>query len=327
MIPFTHTDLFLSPNAPRKPYELRPGKEKLSVHWGQRKLLLTEMAFLTRECCRGPAPTIVYAGAAPGIHIPTLSTLFPEVTFHLYDPVSFGFSETPKLHLYQRKFTSEDAENWSKQKEEEKERNILFISDIRTADHRVMTPQENEETIIQDLQLQETWYHQIRPVSALLKFRLPYPSTSRNPTFTYLDGLMMKQVWSPQTTTETRLIPNGQRREYDLVTYEQQLFYHNTEVREKVLYQNPWTLTTDPIDPPELLNDYDSVAEASILREYLQSRGSSGDLRSVIDLSRQLTRGMSQQGVNLNSLRHSDIKSTTKRVENRRHLRGCRDPN
>lgn len=319
MIPFTRDTLILSTSAPGKPYRPRLESEKLSVHWGQRKLLLSEIAFLTQATSQQalPNPIVVYAGAAPGLHLPFLSSLFPTMTFHLYDPAPFGLTATSQLHLYQRKFNHDDAQNWARHSE------VLFISDIRTADHLAMTPDQNEINIIEDLRIQETWYHLMHPVSALLKFRLPYPSTKTAPTFRYLDGTIMKQIWAPQMTTETRLIPNGQIRDYDLVTYESQMFYHNTEIRESATFQNPFTLTDRPIDPPELINDFDSVAETWILQEYLKSRGRTPDSVTVIQLSRRITREMSNQHVTLVSLRNSEIKSTTKQAARKYSNRGA----
>jgi hypothetical protein len=326
MLSFTRETLCLSPDAPGKPYRQRSKSEKLAVHWGQRKLLLTEITFLTQMWPRQslPQPIVVYAGAAPGLHLPLLSSLFPAMTFHLYDPAPFGLTATSHLHLYQRKFTDDDARAWARRSD------ILFISDIRTADHMVMSAEQNEASIIQDLRMQETWYHLIQPVAALLKFRLPYPTTQQPPcdpkteteTFRYLDGCLLKQVWSPQMTTETRLIPNGNTRDYNLMTYESQMFYHNTEIRERHQFSNPLTHTHQPIDPPELENDFDSVAEAWILHEYLQTIKPVVHPQDVIDLSRRLTREMNSQRVTLASLRTSELKSTTKRAASKQSHRG-----
>ena len=62
-------------------------KESLQIypncHWGQRKLLFSELEFLTKvsfhlnldEC------VVVYVGAARGTHISILASLFPNVRF------------------------------------------------------------------------------------------------------------------------------------------------------------------------------------------------------------------------------------------------------
>ena len=63
--------------------------------WGQRKLLLMELEFLTNFSKDGD--TVLYVGAGPGDHIPFLAgQLFPKLKFILYDAVPFGFD--PELH-------------------------------------------------------------------------------------------------------------------------------------------------------------------------------------------------------------------------------------
>ena len=56
---------------------------------------------------------------------------------------------------------------------------------------------------------------------------------------------------------------------WDCKVYESLMFYHNVVTREKTTYLNPFTHDNKPIMFPELLNDYDSLAEANIFREYL----------------------------------------------------------
>ena len=53
-------------------------------HAGQLKLLCSEIAFL--NTFKGHPYTVVYAGAAPGTHIPRLALMFPEMRFILVDP-------------------------------------------------------------------------------------------------------------------------------------------------------------------------------------------------------------------------------------------------
>ena len=65
-----------------------------TTHIGQRKLLMTEVLFLSK--CAKINDTIVYAGAAPGLHIPFLQSLFANkrLKYELYDPRAFGIPET-----------------------------------------------------------------------------------------------------------------------------------------------------------------------------------------------------------------------------------------
>eukprot|EP01113_Clastostelium_recurvatum_P023758 TRINITY_DN2832_c0_g1_i4.p1 TRINITY_DN2832_c0_g1~~TRINITY_DN2832_c0_g1_i4.p1 ORF type:complete len:249 (+),score=62.08 TRINITY_DN2832_c0_g1_i4:51-797(+) len=82
----------------RTPYQRRQGEAKTVDHWGQRKLLLSEIEFLSRfasASAAGPSSSsssssssmvVVYAGAAPGTHIPFLQRLFPRLRWILVDP-------------------------------------------------------------------------------------------------------------------------------------------------------------------------------------------------------------------------------------------------
>jgi hypothetical protein len=68
--------------------------EYLSTHWGQRKLFLTELQFLTYCICEKYKNKtkfiVIYTGAASGDHLPFLASLFSHVEFHLYDPKEFN---------------------------------------------------------------------------------------------------------------------------------------------------------------------------------------------------------------------------------------------
>ncbi len=99
---------------PREKYVPHDKREHTSsvLHRGQRKLLMSEIGALIRL---DPAKqyTAVYAGAAPGIHIPLLSKLFPNLVFHLYDPAPFRIKETERIKLFNACFTDETAQSYT----------------------------------------------------------------------------------------------------------------------------------------------------------------------------------------------------------------------
>ena len=64
----------LKNNFPRMVYRIRNEIEKTCLHWGQRKLLISEIEFLTKYSRKND--TILYIGAAPGIHINILIHLY-----------------------------------------------------------------------------------------------------------------------------------------------------------------------------------------------------------------------------------------------------------
>jgi hypothetical protein len=136
---------YITKDWPRLKYKRRTGEYKVQLHWGQRKLLLSEIEFLTLYTLSKSKPSkkseksneskkwiVVYAGAADGRHDIYLSTLFHNCEFHLYDPATFdkNLVEYATTHnnikIFNEYFTDEIAASY-KDKE-----NILFICDIRT---------------------------------------------------------------------------------------------------------------------------------------------------------------------------------------------------
>lgn len=231
---FLH-ELNITSNYPRLPYKVREEKDKVNViHFGQLKLLLSEIRFLTEYNEMGKV--IVYAGAAPGHHIGYLADMFPEHRFELYDPCEFSKSLEghSRISCHREYFTNSLAERLGNEFGAE---GVLFISDIRTADHRQMTEEENERCILKDNEWQKQWVQAMRPKKAMLKFRCPYPDRIPGTT-QYLDGQIWIQSFNRRSGTETRLIPiEGDdcsyttMREYDHIEYEEKLFFFNEKVR------------------------------------------------------------------------------------------------
>jgi hypothetical protein len=115
---------------PRRKYVPRGRNEVLSVmHLGQRKLLMSELGAL-RRLDANTQYVAVYAGAAPGIHIPLLAELFPNATFHLYDPAPFQITETERIKLFNEYFTDDIARTYSRDGIPMTTR-VVFICDIR----------------------------------------------------------------------------------------------------------------------------------------------------------------------------------------------------
>lgn len=249
-IPFSR-----SPSTRRIPYRDRPSICKLSLHSGQRKLLLVEAEFLTEF---GPrAKTVVYAGAAPGIHIRLLAKMFPDNVFELYDPRPFSkrLENVSNIHIHQDYFTDEVAKSFASKP-------TLFMCDIRSGDSE---DRDFEDHIVTNMQSQMRWVEMMHPVQSLLKFRLPFtPGTTQ-----YLDGKIVLQPWAPIMSTECRLITDGKStREYDHTTHEQQLYRHNIAGRLQT-YDYP---AIGKIDSPGLDRCYDCTAEVNILSNWFRSR-------------------------------------------------------
>jgi cap2 methyltransferase len=218
-VPFSR---ILAPDAPRLKYRRRKGESKTVIHWGQRKLFMSELEFLTDYATAGA--TVVYAGAAPGTHTRYLIELFPNCSFVLVDPAPFSskLTEGPRCLLRQELFTDELAREFAGIP------NVLFMCDIRSCDWSMMNDAEVEDKVMDDMGAQMRWHDIIQPRKSMLKFRLPWTAGKTE----YLSGQVYVQAFGPITTTETRLIPDGHTLAmWDNQQYEDQLFYFNTVTR------------------------------------------------------------------------------------------------
>ena len=271
---FTRT---LLAEAPEKPYQSRNKEFKSVIHWGQRKLLMSEIEFLTMYGTGDQ--TVVYAGAAPGTHITYLAELFPTLRFVLVDPAPFTVKETDRITIINDLFTDALARQLHDQHER-----ILFVSDIRRADpfQAGMTSDEVERIIKEDNAMQRGWHTIMEPERSMLKFRLPWDDGRTE----YLDGDVYLPVWGPVTTTETRLITHHksvQTKWYDNRKYESQMFYFNRVTRPSLFEHD---VRGEGID-----HCYDCRAEIHILSEYLKRCAPAGDIsRHVSEMSETISR-------------------------------------
>ncbi|CAK0867256.1 unnamed protein product [Prorocentrum cordatum] len=226
--------------AQEREYRAREAEAKTVCHWGQRKLMLAEVEFLTKYY--DEARTVVYAGAAPGTHMVCLADLFPKLKFVLVDPRPFSShlvkaqgrllvegTEEPRIEIREGFFTDEMAKEFSQCA------GVLFISDVRTSDDhdvgiqgagsragkRASNPRSvepegpppaassalasvlypSQQYVQGDMERQQSWHRLMRPVASSFKFRLPWDDG----TTTYLSGDIHLPVWGGPTTTECRL--------------------------------------------------------------------------------------------------------------------------
>eukprot|EP00796_Vickermania_ingenoplastis_P005363 gene5363-3858_t len=75
---------------PQESYQSRNKEVKSSIHWGQRKLIISEIQFLSLYCRPATSYHVVYVGSAPGTHIAFLDNMFEKRhTWELIDPGEF----------------------------------------------------------------------------------------------------------------------------------------------------------------------------------------------------------------------------------------------
>lgn len=249
-------------------------------HLGQRKLLLTEIYFLTNY--GHLSDTVLYAGAADGIHIPILCKMFPDKHFYLYDPAKFSpltikFAERypAKLTVINSLFPPDNIKDF---------KNFLLISDIRSKSRGTTIPTDQDVSF--DMQLQQDWISSYKPLASMIKFRLPFLSPdSEDILVKYFPGVIMKQPWAPKKSTETRLITT--RKDHDILIkyssreYESEMFEHNVYFRGA-----PYSIQINNTIPDFCKYDscFDCCAEKFILNQYINKFGSDyGRLYKLID--------------------------------------------
>lgn len=215
------------------------------VHIGQRKLLMSEVEFLTQH--GDLASIVIYVGAAPGEKMGLLSDLFPKLTFELWDPAKFriyGLHEENKkrIKIFNDFFTDQIAEKYRQRRK--KGEKFIFITDLRLSskDKKIF-----EENVHSDNLAQARWMKMIKPEMSMFKFRVPYHDIKTEKKYTeqsvyeYLDGTINLQTWGPIHTSETRLIvkKNAPLKKYHPLEYEEKLYYFNNIVREFQKYEIP----------------------------------------------------------------------------------------
>ena len=93
MTNFSNKNFYLSKDYPKLSYY--KGAQAMNVHWGQLKLLGTEILFLISVYDENihNNPVVVYSGAAAGHHIEIMKKLFSKIKWILYDPCKFFYKK------------------------------------------------------------------------------------------------------------------------------------------------------------------------------------------------------------------------------------------
>lgn len=267
------------------PYRLHAYPRRVAMHIGQRKLLLTEVEFLTKYAKDGD--TIVYAGAGPGIHIPTLVGLFSHIklTYELWDPSGFNLIRNVSTNLsnvrtHKEYFTSETAERFASRED------ILFISDIRVNEVEGELP--TEDRVEKDMVMQEEWVRIMQPRAYMLKFRLRYMTGDcPNIPFEYLPGETYIQPFAPQSSSETRLVASRAPGEiygsriWDQKLYDNRMYYLNSIMREWGCFKHDAAINYTP----GLDTCFDCAREAQIWEKYSDVLGRRPDINSLFNLA------------------------------------------
>ena len=297
----------------RKEYK-KEDESKIHIHYGQRKLLMTEIEFIINEYHKldtdpKKQKIFLYIGASAGkgsIHSYFLAKMFPEFEYHLFDRNDFfdDLYNLPNVKIFKRWFTEKDINTY-------KNKNVFMVSDLRDPDiGKAKTAQntlKSNEIVFDDMTLQQTFYNKIKPKSALLKFRLPWQPGKTE----YLDGIIYYQMWQGPYSAESRLIPTAPNKTkiYDNTGYEQRIFYFNTETRRRyyphsVVKQNLKTLSNKSSNKNKNKNNhaekeyscyghcYDCISEITVLQRFINTHSQNKKL-TVCELGKKITEFLS----------------------------------
>lgn len=269
-------------------------------HWGQKKLLLSEIQFFTNICKKLNIKNLkdyiaVYIGSADGAHLPILFNLFPELDWLLYDPNPFNkhVKNNNKVKIFNQYFLDETVQHVLQHSLNKK---ILFISDIR------VTPKDEE--VMTDMINQAKWGIELDADFMLLKFRLPYneptsfkPKTIKdlklnlnisNSNFIakdtiYLKGTINLQLYHPQYSTELRLLVEKKNNKYELDNYDY------IEIENKIFNFNTETRLTANVEGYNFLNlipGYDksieNIMEYEIVKQYYEYFHNITDYKDIV---------------------------------------------
>lgn len=336
-MPIDVFDLNNPGNYPQMIYD--PNRWTSAVHWGQRKLLLSEIELFVEVISKmrrggrfngGRALTIIYVGSAPGSHIPYLRDLFTPtgvtLEFHLWDrPSRFDIQEDDQIRIvpaeYEDPDMKEDFKGFFTDVVARKyiqtygtDNNILFISDIRDIGN-------DEEAINRDMRMQEGWVKMLNPYASQLKFRLPFERSER---YKYLDGQVFSQAWSRVRSTEGRLLSYRpyREKEYDVNEYDRIMAYFNVYTRMSsynignVLNQSSGKITDvgESLLLPEqgYCTCFDCAREAQIIGKYFKMLNLSPTKDSVAEFIRQNTLGSREKKkMNLRTLWNKVLPKTS----------------
>ena len=251
-----------------------PKKPSTLEHWGQRKLLLTEIEFLTNYGLDDQY-LVIYVGAAPGVYMEYLSALFPDLRFLLFDTKNFTLRSTNRIDVRSEPFSDQLAKRYGVEKKK-----ILFICNVRTFNDKA-----NPEVLLADDMLaQRNWCELLQPHASLLNFR----PIVREEKMKYLQGDLIIEPWASKRTAECRLVvmKNAKSISYNTRKFTDSI-QHFHYVDRLMYYDNDM----DHVETEGLDHCYDCRAEIFILNEYL---GKGKKVPSNMNMRKEIAR-MSQE--------------------------------
>ena len=227
------------------------------IEWPERSMFLLMLSFLTRYWKGEGSPTIVTV-KVPHIAVSLLLNLFPSARWDFYDDDTTCPDLGPHVTVHKTSFNYDEARKYS---------GAYLISDS-----------DNMDT-------QLNWYRLMNPSRALLRFSIDLDAS----TLYYLSGSLYLVPWGSDDEV-TYLVPVGSNMvTWDAAVYDEWCQYHLQVERGLMTYKNIVNGEATPLDYPELMTDYDSMAEGTIIKEYLVRANIPVTIDAIIIISRKIT--------------------------------------
>ena len=306
VVSFTKERLFLDVDDFRQQYL---GEKDIdfsrTLTWNIRGDFLTDLAFLNYAWAPSEiaSPIVVYIGAGGRErNIALLSTMYPEIEWHLYD--TSGIDEDPfkdtqtinargkkNITLYQPPYHHNDYERW------------VFTTGVLLISRIYLEPKDKgytaeERQHLVDMKEQLKLYKLINPNYALIRFRPPHIHDEVGNFLEFPYGLSFKTPYRSSYATHTMLLVEDKNSyvKWDLKFYDDGMYFHDTVTRPIGIFRNAWLPYRSKrtvIDPPELLDDYDSNFEVHTFLSFLRKR-KYGDTLPPYDEVGELSKGLSK---------------------------------
>lgn len=199
-----------------------PSIRSANRHYGQRKLALDEIDFLTRVCnVNAGIVYVVYAGAAPGVKTAYVASLFPRVRLLMIDPADFDIKphagvSTCMCTIDELNLDTINQHNITCVQTFMNTRMIAkiralalpclyFISDVRTACYHD-DPEDSD--ICYNMAQQYNWIRALEPALSILKFRHPFYNQSTREFQRETNSILMQSEFKPAREDGLDIIAN-----------------------------------------------------------------------------------------------------------------------
>jgi len=318
-------------------------KGMTTFHWGQRKLFLSELELFCYHY-KSDVDYVVYAGSAPGHHIPHLRNIIEKyfgkkLKMILVDPRKHCehilttanetntyynpnnpenlptqdivnnmidiLNEKPDTYVVLNTYMNDDVALRIKNKIGIE--NCYLISDIR----------RNNKTVIADMELQKNFAKILNPHVGSFKFKINWDGETEGKETTYYDGDCYLPIYGRQLTSESRLVvsnfDDANIIKWDEQEYEEKMFYFNI-IKRSQYYEHDY-------DIPGICHCYDCYSEIQIWEKCFNYQNKDAERMdearmkndvtvNINNLTKQILEEMNDINTNIKSLFDRYVKST-----------------